>query len=867
MAETPWKPNRPVTAGFFLTSAAGLLLIILNIFLSGPSDSTVLFGLSVERLALLVGILVLFSGLTYLGLQILRGKTFEFKSSEPGGKPSRSMDFILWATLLVFLCAWLVTWIPAEQFGTLYYYIGHIYPVIVWLTCFSAVGLAFLLANRFGLDTKQFRAFLAEQRVSLLIAGVALLVFGLICWAVAFRVVNISGLVEDFWYGAGVPLLPLQVLFATAVSIGLVIISKRFVVTDKFWKKHWPDLIIFLVVWAIAAWLWAQEPVNPDFFITKPTAPNFEFYPDYDAKFFDLVSQYALIGQGLNNGMFYDRPLYSALLVYLHAFAGQDYEQVVALQAALFAIFPALGYLLGKRLHSRAAGAGLAILFTLRGMNAVEVGTFINTAHQKQMMTDFPTAVLILIITILLIRWLQEPGKNWLSLGLASGVLGLSTLLRPHPLIYMPILIALTIWAYRQKPRIWITLGSLTLAAALVGILPWFISNGQGKSFVDLYLLKVKGVIQQRYPDFHLPGDSMLPMPRKVAAINNPGLHFSSTAQRADKSVLDFSIDNFLNNLRAATQILPYTPYYHDLRYTVKDGESFWRPYWKGSMSPWAKTMLPINLILIALGLGAAWKRARLSGFIPMVMMLAYYVMNALARTSGGRYLVPVDWVVIFYYFLGILTLIEIVSAMLRPNFFTQVISPTNLESVILFDRAAWAKIFGVVVVFTLIGALIPLSGSFFERRYSPLTRKELSKQVVVQAGNQLGISGLELNKFLTIPRSVILQGRVLYSREFDKDRGFAVSIYPFYHPKPYPRMLFTLIGPNGETPSIFPSIQAAPIPNVSDAIVLGCRENDYVQVWAVLLTNKNLLIKSTPATPLTCPLLEPVCDNNHHCK
>src|SRR5258706_341120 len=487
MTDSFWKPNRHVTAGFFLASAAGLsFTAILSIFLGGPSESALLLGLSGERLALLIGMLIIFTGLTYFGIQILRGKSFAFAPSGLGGKPSRSMGFILGATALVFLAAWLMTWTPAERFGEWYYYIVRIYPFIVWLNCVSGVGVLLLVAGNFGVDTRKFTAFLREQRVSFLIAGAAVLIFGIIAWAVSLRVVGMRWQEEDFWYGAGVPLLPFQVLLAAAASMALVIIVNKFSTMGKFEKKYWPDLVIFVVIWAIAAWLWAKEPVRPDFFITKPVAPNFELYPDYDAKFFDLVSQYALIGQRLNNGVFYDRPLYSAGLVYLHALAGQNYIQVVTLQAALFAIFPALAYLLGKRLHSRVAGAGLAILFILRGVNAIESGPLIDTAHPKQMLTDFPSAILMLILTILLVRWLQEPGKNWRSIGMAGGVLGLATLLRPHPLIYLPILIPLVIWVYSKTPRLSLTFSTLLLAATLAGVVPLVGSRRQGRAILYL---------------------------------------------------------------------------------------------------------------------------------------------------------------------------------------------------------------------------------------------------------------------------------------------------------------------------------------------------------------------------------------------
>src|SRR5258706_9596447 len=165
------------------------------------------------------------------------------------------------------------------------------------------------------------------------------------------------------------------------------------------------------------------------------------------------------------------------------------------------------------------------------------------------------------------------------------------------------------------------------------------------------------------------------------------------------------------------------------------------------------------------------------------MIMLAYYTMNAHARTSGGRYLVPVDWVIIIYYFLGILTLIEIAGAFFHPDFFIPRISPTNLQSVVLLNRATWANILGVLFLFTMIGALIPLSGSFFERRYLPLTRMELVQQAVTQTGNLLSVPPVNLNIFLSTPHAVILQGRVLYPRQLDKDEGLDISIYNFYHP------------------------------------------------------------------------------------
>lgn len=855
MTDVLWKPGRVFIASFFFASAAGLLLIIgLNLLSNGASESAIFLGLSAERLLLVGASLLTCIVLLFIGLQTLRGWSL----------PPWVVRVVFGLSLPIFCVAWAITWIPAEKFGTFYYYLGRLYPFIVWLTCFSAAGLLLFLANHFGLNVARFKGFLRQQRVVLIVAALVLLGFGLLAVGVSARVVNMPWYEEDFWYGAGVPVLTLQVLLAIVISLTVSFLARKF---GKAEQKPWVDWLVFFAIWLIAAWLWVNEPVNPDFFITKPVAPNYELYPDYDAKFFDLFSQYALIGQGLNNRIFFDRPLYSSLLVYLHTFFGQDYLQVIGWQTALFAIFPALAYLLGKQLHSRALGAGLALLLALRGVNSIALGPFINTAHQKQMMTDFPTAVLMLLMTVLLVRWLREPTRHWPSFVWAAGVAGLATLLRPHPLIYLPILVALVVAVYRSQKRLWVVLGSLVFVAAFAGVLPWVVGSGQGKSLADVYLQKIKNVIETRYPDLHLPGgSSALPSPVQVAALDD--FYLPQAPTPPNKSVFEFTRDHFLHNLMTTLQVLPFSPYYQDLRPTVKTSETFWQSYWDGAFSPWGWLMLPLNLLLLALGLGAAWKRARWCGLIPLMVMLAYYLMNSLARTSGGRYIVPVDWVVIVYYFLGIAALMEIVGALifrLQPQ--EQV--PAQNPATVLLNRATWLRVLGIVSSFVLIGSLIPLSANLHARRFPTLTRAVLARQVIKDSGG-LGLSNKQWSAFLTSPQAVVVKGRALYPRQFEKDQGVSVSIYEFYYPKAYPRMVFTVIGPNGETQAMLASTQVPLLPNTSDVVILGCRESTYVQVWAILLNGGTQIFKRTPASAeesLTCPLREPVCDNNHHCK
>jgi hypothetical protein len=84
-----------------------------------------------------------------------------------------------------------------------------------------------------------------------------------------------------------------------------------------------------------------------------------------------------------------------------------------------------------------------------------------------------------------------------------------------------------------------------------------------------------------------------------------------------------------------------------------------WRYFWLYGF------FLAANLIILSIGIGAAWKRVRFAALVPLMVFLFYNLANAFARTSGGRYIVPVDWVIYFYYAIGLIEVIRFcISAM-----------------------------------------------------------------------------------------------------------------------------------------------------------------------------------------------------------
>ena len=387
-----WKPSAIAYSRFFFLCAAGLLICGM-INLAGQK-------ISLARVGMFALALLLCAGLGWLGWQTQKlggGSTWL-----RGYAKQKNHLYSLIVTALIFMASWFVVWTPLETFGKFYYYLLGAYPYVVWLTCVSCLALFLLAASRYGINIQSWLQKARSQRGIHLFSLTVLGIFGLLAVVAAVRVVGVQPDEEGFWYGAGVPVLTFQVFTALIIGITSAFLINKFINRLTI-KIILVDFVLFVLIWGISAWFWAVEPVKPDFLITDPVAPNYQMYPDYDARLYDVMSQFALIGQGINNHSFFDRVFYPAFLTYIHTFAGQDYSQVMAVQAGIFAILPALIYLIGNSIYNRAVGISLAILTTLRGINAINIGNIINTSHQKQILTEFPTAVLLVLTTCLLI--------------------------------------------------------------------------------------------------------------------------------------------------------------------------------------------------------------------------------------------------------------------------------------------------------------------------------------------------------------------------------------------------------------------------------------------------------------------------------
>ena len=76
--------------------------------------------------------------------------------------------------------------------------------------------------------------------------------------------------------------------------------------------------------------------------------------------------------------------------------------------------------------------------------------------------------------------------------------------------------------------------------------------------------------------------------------------------------------------------------------------------HWNGT----TLILIIIYLAILAVGFGAAWRHARWIALVPLTMNLGYALANGISRFSSWRYNLPVDWVIYFYFAIGVIEIL-----------------------------------------------------------------------------------------------------------------------------------------------------------------------------------------------------------------
>ena len=488
------------------------------------------------------------------------------------------------------------------------------------------------------------------------------------------------------------------------------------------------------------------------------------------------------------------------------------------------------------------------------------------------LMSEFPTAVALALLCLLVFLWLRNTRRKPVYAMAAGGVLGLMTMIRNNSWFLLPVIILVAWIAYGRQWKGWLAASGLFFLVLLVAIAPWEWRNYRVRGTTFYFLTTLESTVwKNRYlpaiptavAPTGQPSGSGLPGMQSTPAALLPSQDTTSRPaagggmlSRYD-AVFFFVVNNFSHNLITSALTLPTSLLENDLDHVVngQGSASLWAVGWDGRLSLEAVLLLLLELCLMAMGIGYCWSRWKIAGLAPLLLCLAYMLALGLARTSGGRYIVPVDWVTYFYFGLGLVQSGRWVASLWKPSGTGERLVPAGEVGQ---GDGRWLSGLAAVLAVFLVGLSLPLSSTFFSDPY-PVETKSGILQMLADRGllDKLGYPDQDIQSFARHPGSFIAYGRALFPRYLDyQTDAYAKEIYNDL-PKTAPHLVFEMIVPNAWFTIDLP-LESSPtfFPNAADVIILGCKSDQYVAGRAVVVlpTERELSIGQNPVAYLSSP-------------
>ncbi len=718
---------------------------------------------------------------------------------------------ILVGSLLSLTAAWLLYALTANaQAG----WPLALQPAITWLANLGmlAIFTLFSLSQAQGNTSK--------------ILSPGLVIFGALALLAVFMAASGLGLerIGYYWYAPGTPLLISQVLVALLAGGGLhILFSSRWGQRIPLIRKDW---LIALALLALTAAAWLNEPMKqPVNFLPVALPPNYQVFPDSDSAYLDINAQRLLTGQPLSVDPA-DKPTYSFFLYLLHLLAGQSYPLLINLQVIVLAVIPVFFYLFfAVGFSNRPAGLAAGLLFMMREINSIQLSNIILVSHPKLMLSDVPSAGLMILLALLLLGWARAPSRRpewplWMGIVFAAFLL-----LRTQVILLAPLVILGFLLTLRREPRqkMFLAVGLFALGFAAFS-LPWTIYGlGAPPSANASAYTRQLGIQFQFDPLNHNI--------RPKAGESEPQFN-----ARIREQVISFIRENpaytfkaisayFFRNLGQGFLFLPASFRLESDPASYTSRLPFWDD-WTGGIPPESRGIFTLNLLLVAVGLAAAWRKLGLTGLFPFALYLGYLASLSIPMISGWRFLLPADWIPLAYYVLGTTTLAEIFGQRLgsrqpHPLPGSGESSPTRLS---------WKKVALIAGLTASASASLFLIDANTPARYPGKTETQMLAEFTALQQQLSEIPGEQtINIFLNQENAVLLAGRTLYPRFFEAEEGFSGNGIVSYRPYDFPRLGFYLLGASNQN-ILLPLAQSPEsFPHAADAWVLGCqRETDY---------------------------------------
>jgi hypothetical protein len=784
---------------WFFFAAAFESLLFVGILFSIPSES----GLSFARSLLLSILLLAFV------VSVTRGLRSRHSTASLDALPRNIL--ILFGSLLSLtsgLALFLLRYLNPERLLPVY---ERLSPVLWYFLLFGIQSAFFILFLRNGLHRNEF----LKRKYIYRSAGIALII---LLALLVFVASTKAGVTPDpaYWGEPGVAILGWHFGLSILFGFGILLCGMRFVFFDK---SQFPNYLLPFLIWVLASILWLSVPweVLRSSFYAPITPPGNTPFPYSDAGFYDYLAQSLLIGADYLHAI-PPRPLYVLFLAGLHALFGQDYIAIIAAQTLVLALFPVALYFLAKKLHTPAAGVTVALFAIFREYLGLLISSNTRVANSKMFTTDFPTALGIAVVCLVMTWWLEK--RDLKSTLVAGGAFGLLLLLRTQSLLILPVAFILAWFIYERRAKYWLIAGIVFGSAMALTITPWLIHN------------------------YTVTGQFTFDDPRQMAIIysqysfsDNLDLsQFDSQNESLGNRLVNFALANpvyvagFVTNHFINTQIggllaLPLIERYDGLFAPVN---LYWIE-WSGTLTWYNLLLVLIYLAILAVGLGAAWHRMHWIGLTPLAFNLGYALANGISRFSSWRYNLPVDWVIYFYFAIGA---IEILGGLaLLFGIKVEKIFPAVIDRAGTFNfslKQLRPKLALILAAFIFVGAMPWLAEGVVSPRYTA-SEGQLASALVDK-----GYPASEIEGFLSQPNAIILEGRLLYPRMYRRGQGMS-SAHPWraYEAQDFARIGFIFINDNRRD-VIFITREPLDFPQGADTIMLGCQRDGYIEARLV---------------------------------
>lgn len=472
---------------------------------------------------------------------------------------------------------------------------------------------------------------------------------------------------NDFWWETGIPILLWQVIICLLVALILSHYEERLqqLLLGKL------DTFFFVTIIICVGVFWTVTPMQSSFFNTDSYPPNYQSYPSSDSAIFDLQAQSVLLGKGINSGRVLDRPFYPIFLTILHVFCGQSLASNMALQAFIYAALPGLVYMICAESGSRMWGIFSSLVTGFWGLNAINASNILNTSAPKQILTEYPLAIILAVIILLTVRWIKSGMTGYFYPTLIGAIISLSAFIRYSGLSLLPTLMLLVIFKHRRSVKKAFPGLVLLIVSFIVFSAPWHIRNLMtGKWLVIPYISKLNFVIDTRISNTNKNSDLNSPwIDKEGEELLDEKTNYSEKQWDAGNSAegdsLTFSssvakiFPHFIHNVMSSLLILPVSLQMGDIKYSIRMGGEIWKYDWAGILSLPQLIVFACQMLIFSLGIAVMYKKTKELAIVTLLIFLGITVSNSLGISSGGRFIVPVNWIVLVIYTAGIAHIIS----------------------------------------------------------------------------------------------------------------------------------------------------------------------------------------------------------------